>query len=81
MNKNLFFDVGLEAVLHEDDVNLVVNSLEKAFKGKGSVETCRYLTSSGDYVEMVQSFKPIWDNAETKVKSVRSVVKLELKES
>lgn len=81
LNKNLFFDVGLEAVLHEDDVNSVVHSLEKAFKGKGSVETFRYLTSSGDYVEMIQSFKPIWDNTETKVKSVRSVVKLELKES
>lgn len=81
LNKDLIFDVGFEAVLHEDDVELIVNSLEKAFKGEGSAETCRYLTSSGDYLEMIQSFKPIWDDAETKVKSVRSVVKLELKES
>ena len=80
LNKDLIFDVGFEAVLHEDDVELIVNSLEKAFKGEGSAETCRYLTSSGDYLEMIQSFKPIWDDAETKVKSVRSVVKLELKE-
>ena len=69
LNKDLLFDVGFEAVLHEEDVELIVNSLEKAFKGEGSAETCRYLTSSGDYVEMIQSFKPIWDDAETKVKA------------
>ena len=80
LNKNLLFEIGFEAVLHKDDVNLINNSLEKAFKGQESVETCRYLTTTGDYIAMVQSFKPIWDDAKTKVKNVRSIVKLELKE-
>ncbi len=81
LNKDLLFEVGLEAVLHDDDVELVNKALENAFNGEEAAETCRYLTSSGDYVEMIQSFKPIWDDAQTKVKNVRSVVKLELKES
>ena len=80
LNKNLLFEIGFEAVLHKDDVSLINNSLEKAFKGQESVETCRYLTTTGDYIAMVQSFKPIWDDAKTKVKNVRSIVKLELKE-
>ncbi len=81
LNKNILFEIGFDSVLHKDDVDLVNNSLEKAFKGDESAETCRYLTANGDYIDMIQSFKPIWDDAKTKVKSVRSVVKLELKES
>ena len=81
LNKNLFFEAGFEAVLHDGDVELIKGSLKKAFNGEESAQTCRYLTSSGDYVDMIQSFKPIWDDAQTKVKNVRSVVKLELKES
>lgn len=81
LNKNLLFEIGFDAVLHKDDVDLINNSLELAFQGEESAETCRYLTATGDYIDMVQSFKPIWDDTKRKVKSVRSVVKLELKES
>jgi len=81
INKDVIFEGGLKAVVHKDDIALIDATLEKAFRGEEAAETCRYRTSTGDYVDMIQSFKPIWDESRSKVKSVRSVVKLELKES
>lgn len=81
LEKDTYFIGGLKAVLHADDLELIKSALSKAFDGEASAETCRYKTSEGDYVDMIQSFKPIMDENGSKVKSVRSVVKLELKES
>ena len=81
LNKEILFEAGLEAVLYNDDVELISKALDNAFKGEEAAETCRYLTNSGDYVDMIQSFKPVWDESTNCIKNVRSVVKLELKES
>ncbi len=81
LEKDTYFIGGLKAVLHADDLDLIKSALSKAFDGEASAETCRYKTSEGEYVDMIQSFKPIMDETGSKVESVRSVVKLELKES
>lgn len=81
LEKEKVFEAGLEAVVHPEDVEKVTSALEKAFEGKPSTEQCRYKTSEGSYLDMLQSFKPIWDDSRSKVKTVRSVAKLELKES
>ena len=80
-SKNVVFDSGLKAVLHTEDVATVEAALKAAFDGKGSTEICRYKTSTDEYVSMLQSFKPIVDEKNGKVKTVKSVVKIELKES
>lgn len=81
INKDQLFEGGLNAVLHAEDADNIIKLLEKAFTGEEAADTCRYLTSSGDYVDMIQSFKPIWDESKSQVVNVRSIVKLELKES
>lgn len=80
LDKNDLFEFGLESVVHADDMIDVYKALESAFKGEAGALNCRFLTSSGDYLDMLQSFKPVTDE-NSKIKTVRSVVKLELKES
>ena len=81
LDKNLVFDSGIEAVVHEEDIETVIGALKKAFNGEAVSEYCRYKTASSDYISVLQSFKPITDDTEGIVLSVKSVAKLELKES
>lgn len=80
-NKEVVFKSGLEEVLHANDREKVNKAIEEAFNGKCGTEKCRYKTSCGNYVSTLQSFKPITDATGSKVKSVKSVVKIELKQS
>ena len=79
--KEKILDTGLGDVVHTDDMDKINAGLDKAFEGETHAETCRYKTSAGEYVDMLQSFKPVFDESGHKVKAVRSVVKIELKES
>mgnify|MGYP003639108194 CR=1 FL=1 len=81
LNKAIVFDSGMEAVLHDEDVKVVTDAIEKAFTGSSLSEYCRYKTDTGEYISVLQSFKPIIDEATNHVISVKSVAKLELKES
>ncbi|MBO6522596.1 MAG: PAS domain S-box protein [Balneolaceae bacterium] len=81
LNKAIVFDSGLDAVLHKEDVEPVLTALRKAFSGESSTEYCRYKTSDGSFISMLQSFKPVMGDSGKKVESVKSVAKLELKES
>ena len=67
--------------MHSEDYSQIQEALEKAFSGEQSAQLCRYRTSAGGYVDMLQSFKPVKDESNGAIKSVKSVVKLELKES
>lgn len=80
LDKSEIFDSGIQSVLHKDDVKGVENHLKEAFEGTESTEKCRYRNSENEYLVVLQSFKPIWNDASTKVKSVKSIAKLELKE-
>jgi PAS domain S-box-containing protein len=81
LDKNQVFDSGLNSVLHEEDHSKVEKAIHDAFEGNSSTEYCRYKTSSDDYISVLQSFKPIWDDSNRNIISVKSVAKLELKES
>lgn len=80
-NSDIVFESGLESVLHNEDKISVMSALSKAFSGESSTEYCRYRTVTTDFIYVIQSFKPIWDDAQKNVLSVKSVAKLELKES
>ncbi|MCG8372328.1 MAG: PAS domain S-box protein [Balneolales bacterium] len=79
-DKTLLFENGLNEVVHAEDLDRVMNAVTNAFNGEASTENCRYKSSAGEYLDMLQSFKPIWDESHSTVETVRSVVKLELKE-
>ncbi len=81
LNKDEIFDKGLASVIHSDDYNNIIEALNKAFNGEQSAQLCRYRTSAGGYIDMLQSFKPVKDETSGYIKTVKSVVKLELKES
>jgi PAS domain S-box-containing protein len=81
LDKNTVFESGISSVLHDEDVERVHNALQKAFKGESSTEYCRYKTSDESYISVLQSFKPVTSESGTKVENVKSVAKLELKES
>lgn len=81
LEKGIVFETGIDAVLHDDDVEIVETALQKAFNGETVSEHCRYKTVTGDYISVLQSFRPILDEETNQVKSVKSVAKLELEES
>ncbi len=81
LDKAIVFDSGLDAVLHKEDVDLILKALRNAFEGESSTEYCRYKTSDGAFISVLQSFKPVMSDSGKKVESVKSVAKLELKES
>lgn len=80
LEKSVILDNGLEKAVHDEDLSLVESALVKAFNGKTVTETCRYRSSSGDFISVLQSFKPVFDEQGQQVESVKSVAKLELKE-
>jgi PAS domain S-box-containing protein len=81
LSKSVIFEQGISEALHAEDVELVEDAIHRAFKGQGGTEYCRYKTNGDEYISVLQSFKPIWDDAKRNITSVKSVAKLELKES
>lgn len=75
------FEAGIMDLIHADDLEKVNVALENTFKGKATTEVCRYKTAKGDYLPMLQSFKPVFSSSFNKVEAVKSVAKIELKES
>lgn len=81
LDKTLVFESGITTVVHDDDIDQLKEGLRKAFKGEPNTKYCRYKTSGDEYISVLQSFKPIWDDAGKSIVSVKSVAQLELKES
>lgn len=80
-DKELVFNSGIDAALHDEDIDVIQKALLKAFDGNTVSEYCRYKTKNGDYISVLQSFRPILDETNKVVESVKSVAKLELKEN
>lgn len=81
LEKSLIFDSGIETVLHDDDIKVVETALQKAINGETVSEYCRYKTVNGDYISVLQSFRPEIDESSNTIKTIKSVAKLELKEN
>ncbi|MFP8490113.1 PAS domain S-box protein [Gracilimonas sp. Q87] len=69
---------GVKNAVHADDLRVIEEALEKAFEGKSSSVNCRYKTSDGDHISVVQSFKPDYGSDGETVESVKSVAMIEL---
>jgi PAS domain S-box-containing protein len=78
LNPDTIIDEGVKKVVHADDINDVEAALEQAFEGKSSSVSCKYKTSEGDYVSVIQSFKPNYGENGEIVESVKSVAMIEL---
>jgi PAS domain S-box-containing protein len=75
------FEKGLDSVIHPDDFTRVNQALSSAFEGKTVSELFRYkVPGSEEYQTIYQSFGPVKDDTSTKISTVKSVGKLELKE-
>ncbi len=81
LEKSLIFDSGIDSVLHDEDIEVVETALQKAINGETISEYCRYKTVTGDYISVLQSFRPEVDKSTNTVKTIKSVAKLELKEN
>ncbi|MBD3616926.1 MAG: PAS domain S-box protein [Gracilimonas sp.] len=69
---------GVKDVIHADDLSDIEKALEKAFNGTPSSISCKYKTSEGDYISVIQSFKPDYGSSGEVVESVKSVAVIEL---
>lgn len=78
LNPEMLLDNGIDKVIHKDDLEDTEKALEKAFNGEPSSISCKYKTSEGDYVSVIQSFKPNFGADENTVESVKSVAMIEL---
>lgn len=78
MDINDVIDNGLFDLMDGDSQNKAKSSLTKAFSGEGSSVKCRYMTTDGEYITVVQSFKPVFDASEENVESVKSVALIEM---
>lgn len=78
LNPDEVLDNGLSNVIHADDLQDVEKALEKAFEGTPSTIHCKYKTDDGDYVSVIQSFKPDYGKGDDIVESVKGVAMIEL---
>jgi PAS domain S-box-containing protein len=69
---------GVKNVVHADDLHDIEKALEEAFAGKSTSVNCRYKTSDGNYISVIQSFKPNYSANRKVVESVKSVALIEL---
>lgn len=78
LDPDTIINEGVKNVVHADDINDVETALEQAFEGKSSSISCKYKTSEGDFVSVIQSFKPNYSEKGDIVESVKSVAMIEL---
>ena len=69
---------GIKKIIHADDLDDVEKALEKAFSGTPSSVSCKYKTADGNFISVIQSFKPDYGTGEDNVGSVKSVAMIEL---
>ncbi|SMO57229.1 PAS domain-containing protein [Gracilimonas mengyeensis] len=78
LNPDIVLDKDLAEVIHSDNLEEVEKALEKAFNGETSSVNCKYKTSEGEYISVIQSFKPDLAADNETVKSVKSVAMIEM---
>ncbi|WP_020403653.1 PAS domain-containing protein [Gracilimonas tropica] len=77
ISSDIVFDKGIREVVHADDIAEVEKALETAFSGTPSTLSCKYKTAAGNYISVIQSFKPDF-NEQNEVESVKGVAMIEL---
>jgi PAS domain S-box-containing protein len=78
LSPDVLLDKGMEEVIHANDIKKVELALEKAFNGTSSSISCKYKTTSGNHVSVIQSFQPHYSSDDKVVDSVKSVAMIEL---
>lgn len=68
----------INKVIHADDLEDFEKALEKAFGGTSVSVNCKYKTKDGNYISVIQSFKPNFGPHRKVVESVKSVAIIEL---
>jgi len=69
---------GVKDAVHADDLRDIEEALKEAFEGKSTSVNCRYKTENGNYINVIQSFKPDYGANGKVVESVKSVAMIEL---
>lgn len=70
--------VGLEQIVHEDDIEKVMHHFSVVLKGKPNTEQFRLKSKTGEYVEVIDYAKPDWDADETSVKAIKGATSTEV---
>lgn len=79
LKPDILLGKGVEGAVHSDNIKATEDALEKAFTGTPSSINCRYKTSEEDsYINVIQSFKPVYGADEDQVESVKSVALVEV---
>jgi PAS domain S-box-containing protein len=78
LDPDSILDDGIKEIVHTDDLQDLEKALEKAFSGKSVSINCKYKTKDGNYISVIQSFKPNYGPNEDAVNSVKSVAMMEL---
>lgn len=79
LSQKEILEKGLESVVTSQSATLIRESINKALNGGICSEKCEYIAKNGDTISMVQSFRPVLDKKNDKVKAVKSVALVELK--
>ncbi len=77
-SKSEILDGGIEIVLQESSLSIFKEGIEKAFEGHLCSQKCEYLCKESNGVNVIQSFRPVWDDKEENVVAVKAVGLLEL---
>jgi len=81
ISSDLVFEQGIESMVHPEDATLIENACNAAFDGKTVSELIRYaIPNSDEYQSIYQSFAPVKEEHHSKITTIKSVGKLELKE-
>lgn len=79
LNPDLVLNQGIKKVIHAENTDAIEEALEKAFNGSPSSINCRYKSAeNGNYINVIQSFKPVYSPDNEQVESVKSVALLEI---
>ena len=78
LSQEAILDQGIESVVSKKTIDLIKQSLDKAFGGKRCSEKCEYIGKNDGTISMIQSFKPIINEKQNKVDAVKSVALIEL---
>ncbi len=78
LDKSEVLEHGITGVLSSECRETANSALVKAFEGNLTTDKFSYQDQNGDKLNVIQSFKPIWDETEKEVVAVKSVALIEL---
>lgn len=75
---NELANLSMEDVVHRDDLGKLKNHFNIVLEGKPNTEQFRIRSKKGDYVEVIDYAKPVWDADETSVKAIKGATSIEI---